>query len=45
MPCNYKKTKTRKKFKMTKATARKIVKNPKTPPQLKKYYRKKFKIK
>lgn len=31
--------------KITKATAIKIVKNPKTPPQLKKYWKKKFNIK
>ena len=36
--------KTKKKFKMTKATAAKIVKNPNTPAGLKKYYKTKFKI-
>jgi len=31
--------------KITKATAMKIVKSPKTPPQLKKYWRKRFNLK
>jgi hypothetical protein len=35
----------RKAPKITKATAMKIIKNPKTPPQLKKYWKKKFGIK
>lgn len=30
--------------KITKATALKIVRNPNTPPQLKKYWKKKFNI-
>lgn len=39
------KVKKRKGPKITKATAMKIVKNPRTPPQLKKYWKNKFKIK
>jgi len=36
--------KKKKKFAMTKATAAKIVKNPKTPAGLKKYYKTKYKL-
>ena len=42
-----KKVKTKKKRKapkITKETAKKIVKNPKTPPQLKKYWKKRFNL-
>jgi hypothetical protein len=31
-------------FKVTKETAKKIVANPKTPPQLRAFYAKKFKL-
>ena len=41
---NHKEVITMGKFKMTKETAIKIVKNPKTPKGLKAYWKKKFKI-
>lgn len=39
-----KKLKKKRKTFITKEMAKKIVSNPKTPPQLKKYWKKKFKL-